>query len=223
MSDETEITNPAAVLGQQPAAPAPKVAVAEPTPKPVVEEPLFLGERIKRAQRQALKEAGIDVKKNEDPVKAAADFKKEQQEKKTKRRELSQQLDEKSLKLGELEPAIKIHAESAMAKLTEEQRARIKTVAGDNPSKQLEAIAILDTVTPPATSAADPAAAKAAKTVEAAANTAAPAAPAANLFTSEAPVRERWQQIKAIQDPTARGAMSALFLLQHGDELLKPQ
>jgi hypothetical protein len=147
-------------------------------PKPVVtqapsatetEKPHWLPARLERERQQVLKDLGVESV--EDAKKAIAELTAKRDAEKTaaqKAAELETSLKASSARTQEMTEALNAFASSQLGSLTEEQRSAVLAVAGDDPAKQLKAVAAL---TPTWKAAAPPPAAKPADTAPA------PAAP----------------------------------------------
>jgi hypothetical protein len=205
-----------APVAAAPATETPKTETAA-APKVVREEPAYLADRLERERRSVLKQLGLKPEKGV-PAQVAI----EEAKKKTEGRKEALRAEKKRAEDAEARAATadkKLEALATYAKLElealdEKTRETIKTLAGDDPAEQLKHLAAFKALAPkpaePAIAAPKPAPAN---------TTPAASAPLPAAASTELPAAERWAQIKSIQDPTQRGAMAAVFLLQHGFEL----
>jgi len=103
--------------------------------------------------------------------------------------------------------AMKIRADSELARLDEPTRAKVAALAGDDPAEQLRQIDLAQTYSGKAPMAP-------------LANTAAPPAPAPAAPSSATPVREQYAALRSIADKNKRAASMAVFALTHDLALL---
>lgn len=132
----------------EPPKPAPKAKADDADPK-------WLPERLERERKLLLKELGIDDP--EDAKAALKAYREEQDRAKSEVQKLTERsisLEAKAKRADELEEAVRASAAAELATLTEEQRAAVADIAGDDPAKQLRAIKRLAptwaSATPPA-------------------------------------------------------------------------
>lgn len=146
---------PAPAGGAPPAPPAPAANAVEPPPD---QRPAWLTNLLDRTRDKATKslltELGIDA--STDPAKAAEVIRNWQNSQKDEKTRLKEQVDAlapKATKLTEYEAEFAELARVEMAKLTDDQRAAVTAIAGDNPLGQVRAIRTLRptwTAAPPA-------------------------------------------------------------------------
>lgn len=200
----------AAPAGAAPLIPAaPPAAPAAPAAPPA-EDPNWLKPRLERERnagiKQVLKDAGFesieDAKAAATAAKAAADANKTATQKAT---ELASQLTSQTARADALSAIATEHAARMMVGLTAEQQAAVKSLAGDDPAKQLATIGAL---APTWGKAAADAATKAA-TAAAATATTAPAGGAPNgTAPPPATARAVYEQQRA-ENPFAAAAFGA--------------
>lgn len=208
------------------AAETPAIAPAsnEAAPKAVVDDkgdPLWLGDRINRAQKAALREAGIKVGKNEDPKKVLKDINEKSASRKERLSAANKTIAERDVEIASLRlkaAVVDVAAKAELETLDEKTRAAIKVVAGDDAQKILETISLFKMTGRTASAEATPAAATpAAATAPAAAATPVVAPPASTSPNSPAPTPsplsevDTRQQYANIQNPYVRAA----FILNH--------
>ena len=121
-----------------PVTPPARIVAARPQVAPG-EEP-WKGERAKREARQYLKQFGIKVGKKDDVASLAAEY-----------------VEKQGKRVNSANTVLKMHADQALAKLPEAAQAAIKTLAGEDPIKILEQVALTATLAA-ATAPAPPAA-----------------------------------------------------------------
>lgn len=163
MSDTTNTAAPSAPAAEAPSTQQPAAAPSAPA-KADANDPFWLNERLNRAAKQALKAAGIDVPKNVDPLEAAKDAAKKAEERKGERKRLREEAAKATAEAEQLRAqseaqadVLKAFAAVEMAKLSDEEKATVTTVAKDNYAEQLKAISVLrarDKAQPPPAAAA---------------------------------------------------------------------
>ena len=196
-----------------PAAAPPAAAAAKTeTPK---EEPMWLGERISRAQKQLLREAGVKVGKNDNPadvIKAIRDKSSSRKEQLVAALKANADLSEQNLVLQSKAAVVDVAAKAELETLDEKTRAAIKVVAGEDPQKILETISLFKmtgrTASAEPAKAAEPAATQAPPVVQAPASTSPVTTTPAPASPSDVDVK---QQYANISNPYARAA----FILSH--------
>ena len=218
MSENTNAAAPAAAMDTS--ALAPTAAPAAPPPRVVDEtEPVWLGERIRRAQAQALRDAGLKVGKNDDPKAVATEAKQKGESRKAALKEARGQAETLSAQLAAAQAqnaALGVYAAAELAQLTDAQRDAVKKAAGDDVSEQLKFISAFklsgQLAPPPATApaATPPAAAEPVKTIDAPASTAAAAAAPAPGQAGNTDIHAQYRNLKD-SNPYA----AAEFLLNH--------
>ena len=133
------------VVQATPAAPVPPARAAR-QPVPAGEEP-WKGERAKREARQYLKQFGIKVGKKDDVASLAAAYVEKQGKRKTELGDLRKKVPELEARVTSANTILKMHAENALKALPEAAQAAIKTLAGEDPIKILEQVALTTTLT----------------------------------------------------------------------------
>lgn len=107
----------------------------------------WLPERLQREREKAIKDLATELGMPVDEAKTKlAELKKVEDAQKSETQRQAQLLAEKELqakRLSELESVVKLRADAEMVSLTEEQRAAVKTLAGDDNAAQLKAIEVL--------------------------------------------------------------------------------
>ncbi len=169
---------PSAPVAPPPAALSATAQAPAATPPAPDREPNWLNDRIAKAKKSAeaslLKELGVesldDAKKAIEALRAQEEAKKSVEQKAA---EYENALKAERERIAKLTDALKAHASAQLASLTEEQRAAVAAIAGDDPAQQLKTI---EALRPTWKSGAAPATAPA--TAPVAAPPAAPSAPA---------------------------------------------
>lgn len=217
MSEDTKAAAPAAAVDTSALPPAVAPVVA---PRVVDEtEPVWLGERIRRAQAQALREAGLKVGKNDDPKVIASEAKKKNEGRKAALKEARGQTETLQTQLAASQAqnaALGVYAAAELAQLTDAQRDAVKKAAGEDVSEQLKFISafkLSGQLAPPVAAVpavAAVAAVDAAKTIDAPASTAAAAAAPAPGQAGETDIHAQYRNLKD-SNPYA----AAEFLLNH--------
>lgn len=207
------------------ATPAPAKVPDAPAPQ-VADQP-WANDRTVRAQRTALRAAGIKVDKDQ-PIdqaiaaaRAKADNRKEQLKVEKAAREAA------DLKVAEFESersGYAVFAEAELSLLSDDHKKLVTADPKKDPAKALEQIAnikrLAASITPPKVEA--PPAADPVKPLVAPASTGTPqgapppAGPGAAL-----PVKEQITQLRNIADPNKRALSVALFALDNADALLR--
>ena len=237
------------------AAPPPVVAAPAPPPAPAAAPPAppaapkktlrdLLGEntddaatkRILRAQRQALKEFGIDIDKDADITAEAAKYKARLDGRNTERKTFRDEAETTKAQLARATSALDTVTKAEMAALPPEHQALVKATAGEDLFKQAEVLfawKAAGLIKPTAASAPAP---QAAPVVAAPAAPAAPQPPATppplpapassapaqpGPVQTPAPIVDRlaeWTRLKDDRDP-ATSATASLYYLQHSHEI----
>ena len=152
---------PVAPVGVPPAAPAapvtPPARIVAARPQVAPGEEPWKGERAKREARQYLKQFGIKVGKKDDVASLAAEYVEKQGKRKSELSDLRKKVPELEARVNSANTVLKMHADQALAKLPEAAQAAIKTLAGEDPIKILEQVALTATLAA-ATAPAPPAA-----------------------------------------------------------------
>lgn len=113
-------------------------AAATPAPSaPAAGEPAWLPERIERAKRSVLNEAGFKDADEAKAAKAALDATKSEQQKTAERLAA---LEPKAQQSDGFKARLERYADSELAKLTEPQRAAVTAIIGDDKTRALDVI-----------------------------------------------------------------------------------
>jgi hypothetical protein len=143
---EVTVTPSAATITVDPAATktAPATAAATPPAGEPNEKPTWLDARLERERRAVLKELGIE--NLEDGKKAIGEAQAKREAEKTatqKAAELGESLKTTKAEKEEMAAALGTYAKAQMKGLSDEQRAAVTAIAGDDAAKQLKAIEAL--------------------------------------------------------------------------------
>jgi len=219
----TEPANPAAPAATgTPATTTTAAPAAAEATRPAAEEAPYAAARLERERRSVLKQLGLKAPKGVPAAQVIAEAKSKDESRKEKMRAEIQRANAAEAKAADLESkvaALKTYADLEMSALDDKQREIVKSIAGDDPSSQLQQIAALRTMVAaqrPAIAAAAPAAAPPST---AAAHTAQPPAPAPGSASSEIPGIERYRQTRT-SAASAVGAGNSPFAGANGASLL---
>lgn len=241
---------PPAVAPPVPPVAAPRVAAAPvvapvalaqtaapPSPKKTLRD--LLGEntddaatkRIIRAQRQALKEFGIDVDKDADIPAEAAKYKAKLDERNAERKTYRGEAESTKAQLARATSALDTVTKAEMAALPPEQQALVKATAGEDLFKQAEVLfawKAAGLLKPAAAAPAAPIAPVVAPAAPVAPAPQAPLPPPASSAPAQpgpvqtpVPVTDRmaeWTRMKDDRDPKVN-ASASLYYLQNYDEI----
>ena len=199
----------------------PPVVEAAAVVPPVVEtpeavaaaEPPWAKARVERGAREVIKKAGVKLAKGEPVEKGIDAIKDKVESQRARRKEAEKRADDAEAAVEGMKASIA--ALTAMQSLNEGQRAIISKLAGTDAAKQLEQIAImqsLEAMKPPPAAAEAPAAIAAPATTKPAGSTPTPA------NASGEDVKSQYARLKANAQKNPIAA--AQFALDHENELL---
>jgi hypothetical protein len=105
-------------------------------------EPAWKQERAKGEARRILRQFGIKVGKNDDLAALAADYQGKREKRKAELEDLRAKLPAAEAKAAAAATVLKLYAEQSLGKLPEAAQTAIKALAGDDPVKILEHVAL---------------------------------------------------------------------------------